>query len=99
MGAGGGGLRVGEYLEVVDAGGQRRFRCLRCGQDLGPASENYKARAKARERPMDVLGGYYPGREHSRFVFREYFCPGCATQLDVEVTEPGAPPRWELQLD
>lgn len=48
---------------------------------------------------MDVLGGYYPGREHSRFVFREYFCPGCATQLDVEVTEPGEPPMREMRLD
>jgi len=92
-------MMIGEYLKVEEVDGVRRYICNRCGQDLGLLSENYKEKLKTRERPMDVLGKYYPGTEHSRFIFREYFCPGCATQLDVEVTEPGTPPRWDLRLD
>ena len=92
-------MMIGEYLDVVGEGDKRRFKCNRCGQDLGPMSENYKLKLKSRERPMDVLGKYYPGTEHSRFVFREYFCPGCATQMEVEVTKPGDPPMWDIKLD
>ena len=37
---------------------------------------------------METLGGFagrYPGSE--RFELRHIFCPGCATQIDVQIAQ------------
>ncbi|MBI2919361.1 MAG: hydantoinase B/oxoprolinase family protein [Chloroflexi bacterium] len=85
-----GGLRVHEYLEVVDRARQGYVVCRKCGHELCIASEDYKAHAVASSRPPGTAGPRH--RCTGQFVMREFYCPGCATLLDVEVCVDGAPP-------
>jgi N-methylhydantoinase B len=36
---------------------------------------------------------------HHDFVVRHFFCPGCAKQLDVEVSPGSDPIQWSVQLE
>jgi N-methylhydantoinase B len=69
-----------------------RVRCRRCGHDLCAPSDEVKAALVCEELPVGYrwpLVDSAPGA--SRFVFRRFHCPGCATQLDCETNLAGAP--------
>lgn len=94
-------LRVGEYLDVVDGDDGRRFRCAKCGHDLGPTSDNYKHHALVRSAPVSESGPL--AGDPSRFIddameLRQFFCPGCVTLLDNEINRAGDPPVWDIEL-
>jgi N-methylhydantoinase B len=59
-----------------------RFRCL-CGADLGPASENWKARAHRRVVPPQACGPHLT--LHAELELREFACRECGTLLELEV--------------
>ena len=87
---------INETLRIVDGG----IRC-RCGQALGPSSENYKLHALVREGPVQNAGPWVDphGIGKDGFVCREYFCPGCATLLDVEIAQRGEPILWDVRFE
>jgi len=97
-------LRITEALDLdLDA---ERWRCNRCGADLGPATANYKEACRLFDRdPRDIHGrfpgdpefSFSPHPEWCRIV--EVYCPSCATMLDVEYLPPGHPPTHDIQLD
>lgn len=94
-------FRIGEYLEVVGAGADRRFRCAKCGHDLGLTTENYKTHALLRE--GSVQGSGPLAGDPARFiddeiVLRQYFCPGCVTLLDNEINRAGSALLWDIEL-
>jgi acetone carboxylase gamma subunit len=94
-------LRVGEYLEVIDGDEGRRYRCSKCGHDLGPTSGNYKEQTLLRRAPLDAAGPLV-GDPH-RFIddemeLRQFFCPGCVTLLDNEINRTGEPLVWDIEL-
>jgi acetone carboxylase gamma subunit len=72
----------------------------RCGQQLGPATENYKLQTVVREGPVQNAGPWVDPHQLGKdlFVCREYFCPGCATLLDVEIALHGEPILWDVRL-
>jgi N-methylhydantoinase B len=73
--------------------------CRYCGGQLGPADQNIKSRLVLRESPAGYrwpLTGRQPGSEH--FVVRHFYCPHCATQLDVEVNLRGAPLLYSTEI-
>lgn len=86
---------INEYLRVVDA----IIRCC-CGYQIGPASENYKQHALLRESPVQAAGPWVDPHNigKGRFVCREFFCPGCARLLDVEIAQQGEPLLWDVRL-
>ncbi len=90
---------VNEYLKIVEKGGKKVFQC-RCGYTLGPATENYKNLALKNEGPVQKAGRlvnpYHIGGD--KFVYRQFCCPGCSTQLGTEVALKGAPLLWDIQL-
>jgi acetone carboxylase gamma subunit len=73
----------------------------RCGQQLGPATENYKLHTVVREGPVQNAGPWVDPHHigKDRFVCREYFCPACATLLDVEIAQRGEPILWDVKLE
>ncbi|MEI7742611.1 MAG: acetone carboxylase subunit gamma [Chloroflexota bacterium] len=84
---------IQEHLFVVEkAGGERVTRCD-CGTEFGDYRENWKNEALVYERnPRD--GEIYVGSHAADpdwQVLREFFCPGCATLLDVEPVPVGYP--------
>lgn len=82
----------------------RRWRCHHCGADLGAAGDSYKkgclvAARDPREiwRPLvdePVTFSYHP--DWCRIV--EFYCPGCAWLVEVEVLPPGHPITHDIEL-
>lgn len=95
--------RITEYLDV-DLDGER-WRCHRCGHDLGPARDNYKKgcliahRDPGEVHPAVVEGeyGFAPDPEWCRIV--EFYCPDCAVLLECEYLPPGHPLTHDIELD
>jgi acetone carboxylase, gamma subunit len=82
-----------EHLLVVEKDdGSRVTRCD-CGQEFGDYRRNWKESALVYERdPLDEQVYRGPrAADPAWTVLREFYCPGCATQLDVEVVPRGYP--------
>lgn len=81
-----------EHLYIVLKGKERIVKCS-CGHEFGDYRENWKLNALVYERnPQD--GEIYIGPracDPEWMVLREFYCPTCATQLEVEAVPPGHP--------
>ncbi len=95
--------QITEYLEI-DL--EKEIWCCRvCKHDLGPARGNYKEGCLLADRdPRDIHRpvvegeyGFAPDPEWCRIV--EFYCPGCATMLEVEYLPPGHPITFDIELD
>jgi acetone carboxylase gamma subunit len=92
-------LRVLEYLAVDDK--ERVFRCLKCGNILGPATGDYKDYALKRTVPNskaqpEFLASY--AAKKNNFVMREYYCPHCAVMFEVDVVHKDEPQIRSIEL-
>jgi acetone carboxylase gamma subunit len=76
--------RIQEYLEEDTSGGQRAFRCAKCGHALGTAAD-YRTVAGTYD---ESINSYEPvalnTRDHT-FVLRHYCCPSCGVLFEVEM--------------
>ncbi|RLA45713.1 MAG: acetone carboxylase subunit gamma [Gammaproteobacteria bacterium] len=91
-------LAITEYLSIdLD---KETWHCRRCDQNLGNARGPYKEALVVYERePSDIHDPvidpekyaftYSPDPEWCRII--EYYCPRCATQIEVEYLPPGHP--------
>lgn len=89
-------LPYGEHLAIAAApGGGHHVRCLHCGHDFGDHRDNYKLGCLVHVRGTEEkLLEIYPRMMHGNPAWeeiREFFCPGCVTQLEVEAVPPGYP--------
>jgi acetone carboxylase, gamma subunit len=89
-------------LFIVQKGSERIVKC-RCGQEFGDYRVNWKLNASIYVRDNEEsLSGVYRGREQPDpqwIQVREYYCPGCSTQLEVEAVPRGTPPDFEFLPD
>jgi N-methylhydantoinase B len=88
-------LPLGEGLNVVRGSeGDLSVRCD-CGHDFCPPSRNWKMEATVYVRDtVEAMREVYPQMAHADpewCQLREFYCPSCARQLDVEVSTPGYP--------
>ncbi len=88
-------LPLGEHLYIVQrADGARVVKCD-CGHEFADYRANWKLEALVRVRNTEAaISEIYPrvmGCSPEWMELREYFCPGCLTQLDVEAVPPGYP--------
>jgi acetone carboxylase gamma subunit len=95
-------LPLGPSLFIVQKGKDRIVKC-RCGHELGDYRVNWKTEALiyVRETPEE-LREIYRGREQpdpTWVQLREYYCPGCGAQLEVEAVPRGCPPDFEFLPD
>ena len=81
------------YRPTSDRG---HVECVACGQQLCDSAHHWKDHAATRERPVRVIGP--PLRESDEFVLRDFFCPGCARSLEVEVTRPDDKPMYDVVI-
>jgi acetone carboxylase gamma subunit len=82
-----------EHLYVVErADGARVVKC-ECGYEFGDYRRNWKEEALVYERPPQDGVVFQPnkGADPQWQALREFYCPGCATQLDVEPVPVGYP--------
>ncbi len=95
-------LPLTSNLFVVQKGRDRVVRC-RCGHDFGDYRVNWKLAALIHVRETETaLREVYRGREQpdpTWVQIREYYCPGCGAQLEVEAVPRGCPPDFEFLPD
>jgi len=97
--------RIHEYVEIARlADGAIVARCSKCSYVYGPHDANYKLGALRRiVCPNAWSGSMLPDGSPYLGELHEYFCPGCATQVDVEVrcpsVETDAAPFWDIRID
>jgi N-methylhydantoinase B len=93
-----------EYVEIARlADGAVVSRCCVCAHVYGPAGENYKMGAlRDVLSPEDISGLPLPDGSPYLAELHEYFCPGCATLVCVEVHCPSVEgeclPIWDIRL-
>ena len=91
-------FRMGEYLQVLSASARSVIQCTWCGREICAAEANWKDHAVRRQSLPSASGPLR--RDSGEFHLWEYFCPGCATALEVEVIRRGDGPlhdtvdRW-----
>jgi acetone carboxylase gamma subunit len=96
-------LPYGENLFVVQKeGGVRRVRC-RCGHEFCDPRANWKLEARVFVRDtQELMDELYPEvmAPHPDWMeLREYYCPSCSVQLEVEALPPGYPIVFDFQPD
>ena len=97
-------MRIHESLDIIEHQGEFSIACHKCSQDFGPATGNYKREAMYRVVEKDELTELPPpGGRRSMANYIEYYCPGCATLLDVETSCPTFEngkfePIWDIQI-
>jgi acetone carboxylase gamma subunit len=84
---------IQEHLYVVEKADAARVVRCDCGREFGDYRENWKDQSLVYERdPRDgeiYLGAHAADPDWQ--ILREFYCPGCATLLDVEPVPVGYP--------
>ncbi len=93
------GWAITENVEVVPA--SRLTRCRRCGQGLALDGADHTLGCLRRREPLTAAGPHRgEAYDRGRFRLELFYCPGCATQLEAEVVQEGAPrATYALFLD
>jgi acetone carboxylase gamma subunit len=95
-------LPLTSNLFIVQKEADRIVKC-RCGHEFGDYRVNWKLEALIYVRDSEEkLREVYRGREQpdpSWVQLREYYCPGCGAQLEVEAVPRGCPPDFEFLPD
>jgi N-methylhydantoinase B/oxoprolinase/acetone carboxylase alpha subunit len=93
------GIPVTPYVKIVDGDkGGKVAVCTQCGHAYCDARENFKLYCLIYDRdPVEVYqGDWAPDKDW--MVFREFYCPGCGTQVEVEGTGAGTPIIHSVEL-
>jgi N-methylhydantoinase B len=93
--------RITDYVDLIERDGSLWLACARCGQPLGPASENYKKHCHRVDRPIQaasILIG-----DPQRFIvdavqFRQFCCPACGGLIENEVCRAQDPLLHDIEL-
>jgi acetone carboxylase gamma subunit len=94
-------LRFHATLELVTDGKQKAIRCSRCGHLYCTAEDNYKLYALHRVVHLDAIMPPLPTGEPYIGEYHMYSCPGCASQLQVDLFSPslgGDPVLWDTKI-
>jgi len=95
-------LKFHAALEIATDGERRMVRCAHCGHLFCTADDNYKLYAL--HRVVDLNDFMPPLASGEPFIgeYHIYTCPGCATQLQVDMFSPtlgGDAVLWDTRID
>lgn len=96
-------LPYGDRLYIVKrSDGERVVRC-ECGHEFGDYRVNWKLHALVfvRNTP-ELMADIFPGQlapDPDWMELREFYCPACARQLEVEAVPPGYPIVLDFEPD
>lgn len=95
-----------EYLNLdLDA---EHWECRVCNHVIGSAHESYKHGLLVYDRNPQEIHPPVIDPKRYRYTFSpdpewvrilEYYCPSCATMVEVEYATPGHPPLYDMQPD
>lgn len=87
------------YVDIVlDKKGRKLAVCSKCGFVYCEANENFKLHCLIYERDPS---NFHSGRlayDREWCIFREFYCPSCASQIEVEAIVPGTPILNDYEL-
>ena len=91
------------HLNIVQTKDGRRIIKGDCGFEFDDYRKNWKEQALVYVRNTpEMIHEIYPylmGADPAWQEYREYYCPQCGTQLDVEVVPPWYPPIHAFEPD
>ena len=92
------GTAMNEFLHIVRDAGASVIQCS-CGQILGDASTNFKDGTLMEEGLVKEAGPFVNQFDVARrFVFRQFYCPGCLRRLETEVCLRDEPVLHDVQV-
>jgi acetone carboxylase gamma subunit len=96
-------LPLGEHLYIVQKGRERIVKC-ECGYEFGDYRINWKLNAVVYVRDTakkldEIYPGMLKGCRPELNEIREFYCPNCGTQLEVESVPPGYPITFDFLPD
>lgn len=92
-----------DHLYVVGTDEGRKIKCD-CGHEFCDADDNWKEDARVRvredeEEHREIYPKYQTPHPDWTFQLREWFCPGCFAQLDVDAVPAGYPVLRNFEPD
>lgn len=91
------------HLNIVQTPDGRRIIKGDCGHEFGDYHRNWKEEALVYVRNTpEAIHQIYPNMmaaDPAWQEYREYYCPGCGTQLEVESVPPWYPPVHSFEPD
>jgi N-methylhydantoinase B len=88
------GKALNEFMHLTPGGVQ-----CRCGWVLGDASRNFKDGTLVEEGWVKEAGPYVNQFDVAqRFVFRQFYCPGCLRRLETEVCLKDEPVLHDVEM-
>jgi acetone carboxylase gamma subunit len=96
-------LPLGEALYIVETPERERIVRCRCGHDFGDYRRNWKLEALVNVRnTQEAIDELYPplmGCDPEWMELREFYCPSCLRQLEVEAVPPAYPIVFDFEPD
>lgn len=80
------------YIDVVKKkDGKKVLKCSQCNFEYCDAKENFKLYSLVYDRdPKEIQPGEM-GPDKDWMIYREFYCPSCGSQTEVEACPPGMP--------
>jgi len=95
-------LPLTDELYIVQKGNDRIVKC-NCGYEFGDYRENWKLKAlihvRDTEEELDEIYPYPSKPDPEYCEMREYYCPGCGAQLEVDSVPFGYPAVFDFLPD
>ena len=92
------GVAVNEFMHIVQEGGSAAIQCV-CGQVLGDAARNFKEGTLIEEGLVKEAGPHVNEFDVARrFVFRQFYCPGCLRRLETEICLKDEPILHDVEV-
>jgi acetone carboxylase gamma subunit len=95
-------LPLAEHLYIVQKGKERIVKCD-CGQEFGDYRQNWKLEAliyvRNSNEQFEEVGVPHLMSHPEWCELREFYCPGCGAQLEVEAVTPGYPLLFTFKPD
>lgn len=85
-------LSLTPYLNIVgNSEGEKIVVCSKCEFVYCSVAESWKGSCLIYERDPADLRPENSAHDKDWCIYREFYCPGCGTQVEVEACPPGAP--------
>jgi acetone carboxylase, gamma subunit len=99
-------VQMTEYLEINLQ--DETWCCRKCNHTIAPARSNYKEGLLVYARDPREIHRPILNPELYEYTFApdptwvkivEYYCPECATMVEVDYLPPGHPPLYDMEFD